>query len=343
MTAELVAMRESLLNGPTTRWAVLAPGEIAHDFTRTLHQNSTHRVVAVGSRSRERAQSFGAEFGVDGRYDTYEAAVADPTVDAVYVAAPNAFHRDLALLAIAAGKHVLVEKPLAMNASEAREIAVAARASKVFVMEAMWTRYLPHSIVITELIRRGSLGDIRLATADVGWRVPPETRDHKIFSPELGGGTLLDMGVYALWFAQFAIGHLSELRAVGSISESGVDEQIAAVLRSGPGRHAAITASMTVTNSGHASVHGTAGSIECLDYFVFPSRLRIRTDNVIEEWVDDSGLRGRQGLVWQAAAFADYLSEGRLESPLHTMADSIALAETMDEVRRQILPSHHFV
>jgi predicted dehydrogenase len=326
----------ALREGRPLRWAVLAPGEIAADFTRTLHENSSHRVVAVGSRSPERAAAFAARFGVDRSYGSYEAAVADGAVDAVYVAAPNRFHAELALLAIDAGKPALVEKPFAVDAAEAARVADAAEKAGVFVMEAMWTRYLPQFLVLSKILQDHELGDVHLATANVGWRIPPEDTENKLFSPELAGGVGLDMSVYAVWFTQFVFGQPTAVQATGSLTPRGVDDQFAAVLAFGQRQHATVTASLLVTNSGYASVHGTQGSVEFTDYFVFPARMRITINGKATEWDDGTGLKGRDGLVWQAVAMAGYLEEGRLQSPVYPLSESIALARTLDEVETQL-------
>jgi predicted dehydrogenase len=325
-----------LREGRPLRWAVLAPGGIAADFTATLHRNSPHRVVAAGSRSAERAQVFASRFGIDRSYGSYEAAVADSAVEAVYVAAPNRFHAELALLAIGAGKPVLVEKPFAVDAAEVARVADAAEKAGVFVMEAMWTRYLPQFRVLSDILERGELGDVHLATANVGWRIPPEDTDNKLFAPDLGGGVGLDMSVYALWFTRFVFGQPTAVQATGGLTPRGVDDQFVAALAFGPRQHATISASLLVTNSGYASVHGTRGSVEFTDYFVFPARMRITAGGTTTEWDDGTGLKGRDGLVWQAVAMAEYLQQGMLQSPLYPMSESIALARTLDEVEAQL-------
>lgn len=326
----------TLREGRPLRWAVLAPGEIAADFTSTLHRNSSHRVVAAGSRSAERAQVFASRFGIDRSYGSYAEAVADSAVEAVYVAAPNRFHAELALLAIGAGKPVLVEKPFAVDAAEAASVADAAEKASVFVMEAMWTRYLPQFRVLADILGRGKLGDVHLATANVGWRISPDDTENKLFRPELGGGVGLDMSVYALWFARFVFGQPTTVRATGSLTSRGVDDQFAAVLAFGPRQHATVSASLLVTNSGYASVQGTRGSVEFTDYFVFPSPMRITVDGKTANWDDGTGLKGRDGLVWQAAAMAEYLEQGKLQSPLYPMSETIGLAQTLDEIQAQL-------
>src|ERR1039457_5929221 len=163
----------ALRGGPVLRWGVLAPGIIAGDFTATVLANTDQRVTAVASRSVERATRFAAQHGIDRVSESYEQLVSDPEVDVVYVAAPHSEHRALSLLAISAGKHVLIEKPIAISAAEAEEIAAAARSAGVFATEAMWTRYLPQFDVLHQVLERRDLGSIRLATADVGWPIGP--------------------------------------------------------------------------------------------------------------------------------------------------------------------------
>jgi predicted dehydrogenase len=326
----------TLRGGRSWQWAVLAPGEIAADFTRTLHENSSHRVVAVGSRSPDRARAFASKFGVDRSYGSYDAAVADSAVDAVYVAAPNRFHAEVALLAIDAGKPVLVEKPFGVDAAETARVAHAGEQAGVFVMEAMWTRYLPQFRVLSEILEHHELGDVHLATANVGWKVPQDDTENKIFSPELAGGVGLDMSVYGLWFTRFVFGQPTAVQATGSLTPRGVDDQFVAALAFGQRQHATVSASMLVTNSGYASVHGTQGSVEFIDYFVFPSRMRLTVNGKTSEWDDGTGLKGRDGLVWQAVAMAEYLEEGRLQSPVWPMSESIALARTLDDVETQL-------
>jgi predicted dehydrogenase len=176
---------------------VLAPGAIAGNFTATVLANTSQRVTAVASRSAERAARFAAWHGIDRAYGSYEQLAADPEVDIVYVAAPHAEHRALSLLAISAGKHVLIEKPIAVSAVEAEEIAAASRSAGVLAAEAMWTRYIPQFDNLHQVLGRGDLGQVRLATADVGWRTRPDA-SARFFDPAQGGAAL-DMGVYGYW------------------------------------------------------------------------------------------------------------------------------------------------
>jgi predicted dehydrogenase len=337
-----------LRGGPTLHWGVLGPGEIANDFTATLHANSDQRVVAVGSRSRARAEAFAAKHEVPSAHGSYESLVEDPAVDVVYIATPHPQHLEGALLAIEAGKHVLVEKPMTTSAEDSEILAAAARAKGVFAMEALWTRYLPHTTVIDSLMREGVLGEVQYAHVDVGWPHRPSA-DDRMFDPAQGGGALLDAGVYSLWFAQFAIGPAVEVAATGRLAANdpavravlgqdllgggGVDLQSVATLRSATGADATAATTILAWTQGLATIAGNAGTVRLTDHFVFPASFMLHTDAGEAEWRDASGLRGRQGLVWQAAALASYVAEGRTESPLHSLDDSISLARTMDRVR----------
>lgn len=219
----------ALRGGPVVRWGVLAPGHIAEDWVATLHANSDQRVVAVASRSAQRAEDFAGRYGIPSAYDSYSALLADPLVDVVYLAAPHSLHRELALLVIAAGKHVLIEKPIALTAAEAREIAAAASAAGVFAGEAMWSAYLPQSTVIARLLRDGVLGEPKSVTADFGHSGTFDATS-RAYDPALGGGALLDLGVYPVWFAHFALGAPDRVLAAGELAPTGVDAQASLVL-----------------------------------------------------------------------------------------------------------------
>lgn len=323
---------EPLRGGPGLRWGVIGPGVIANDFTATLHANSDQRVVAVGSRSPERAAAFAARHGIAHAHASYEALVADPTVDIVAVASPHPQHLEHALLAIAAGKHVLVEKPMTTSAADTRTLAEAARAAGVFAMEAMWTRYLPGTTVIARLLADGALGDVRLASVDVGWPHEPDPGD-RMFDPAAGGGALLDAGVYGHWFARFATGAPVSSSTTGAVSDRGVDLQSVTVSTAAGGAQSVVTTSMTAWTPGLAVIAGSRATVRYTDHFVFPASFAVHDGSGETAWTEPTGLHGRQGLVWQAAALARYVSDGRTESPLHSLEDSIAVATALDAAR----------
>ena len=324
-----------LRGGPTLSWGILAPGQIADDFAATVLANTDQTIHAVASRSAQRSRRFADRHQIDLAYEGYEHLLADPDVDIVYIAAPHAQHHQLALAAVDAGKHVLVEKPFTISADQATEVAAAARARGVFATEAMWTRYLPQFDVLEQVISRGDLGTIRLATADVGWRID-QTGQNRLLDPEQAGGVSLDMGVYGYWFAQFAIGVPREIKVLGSLSATGVDEQAVVVIAGAEGRHASVTTSFVVTNTGSASIVGTSGSATFTQPFVFPAPFVVRAGGEEHVWEGSDGLSLREGLAWQTTAIAQYIHDGLTESPIHTLDDTISLMRTIDEVRRQL-------
>ncbi|MDO7880638.1 Gfo/Idh/MocA family protein [Salinibacterium soli] len=325
-----------LRGGPVVRWGILAPGGIADAWTETLHRNTDQRVAAVASRTLARAEEFAARHGVGRSFGSYDELVADPGVDVVYIAAPHSEHRRLALLAIGAGKHVLVEKPIGLSAAEAREIAVAARAAGVFAMEAMWSRFLPQTTVLARLLEDGALGDVLTVTADFGavFDTDPQGR---AYNPALGGGALLDVGIYPVWFAHLVLGTPSAVTARGSLTATGVDAQAAVILDYGTPAQAVLTTSMLVSTPRRAAVSGTLAEVRLPRDFMGPGELHlVRDDEVLASMDDPNGFRWRDGLCYEAVAVATYIAEGRTESPLHSLDDTVAIMTVLDEARRQV-------
>ena len=329
------ATHTPLRGGPTLRWGVIGPGEIAGDFTDALHAHTDQRVVAVASRSLDRAEAFARAHGVGSAFDSAEAMAASPDVDVVYVATPHTRHLPDALIAIAAGKHVLIEKPLATTPAEADLIGAAASDAGVLAMEALWTRYLPHTTVMARLLADGAIGDVRLATADVAW-ANDLSAPGRMTDPALGGGALLDIGVYAFWFTQFATGHPVERHATGSTRADGVDLDAAVVTRTADGVLATAATSLRATSPGIGAVLGSGGSLRTLRNLVFPTSFELTTASGTAIWDDPSVPTGRQGLAYQAAALASFVDAGLRDSPLHSLADSRSILSTIEAARASL-------
>lgn len=326
-----------LRGGPVLRWGVLAPGRVAARFVEALHRHTDQRVVAVGSRTLERAREFAGKHRIDRAHGSYESLANDPTVEIVYVASPHALHRDHALLAIAAGKHVLIEKPLATTAAEGREIEAAARDAGVLAMEAMHTRFHPHVDVTAQLLDDGVLGDVHLLTASLGFSVLEDPSD-RLYAPGLGGGVVLDLGVYALWLSNFVIARPRGVVARGLLASTGVESQAIIALEGTAERQAVVTLSLLAPLPGLACISGAAGRIEVDPPFTHPSSFTLYgADNRAQlRFVDESGLMGPDGLCRQAAASAEAVARGWSEVREHPLAASIAVLEVVDEVRRQV-------
>jgi predicted dehydrogenase len=328
-----------LRGGPILRWGILAPGGIATSWVKAVHAHTDQKVVAVASRSLARAQAFATANGIERAYGDYEQLVADPGVDVVYIAAPHSEHLRLGLMAIAAGKHVLVEKPIALNSAEARQLIDAAHAAGVFAMEALWSRFLPQASVIAQLLERGVLGEVKSVSADFGARFTynPEGR---WFNPELGGGAMLDIGIYPVWFSHFVLGAPEKVTARGTLAPTGVDAQSAIILEYASNAQAVVTMSMWANSAQDASIVGTDARIEVPGHFFTPGALRlVDTSGETLSWSDDSGVDGSDGLAYQVSAVAAHIAEGRAEAPEHSHADTLAIMAVLEEARAQLGPA----
>lgn len=315
------------------RWGIIGTGGIASAFAGDLKLLPDAQVVAVGSRSQKSADEFGDRFDIPRRYATYEQLADDPEIDAIYVSTPHPMHHANALLAIRAGKAVLVEKPFTINAKEARELVSEARARGTFLMEAMWTRHLPHIVALREILAQGRLGAVRSVMADHGqWFT--KNAAHRLFAPELGGGALLDLGVYPISFASMVLGNPSKITAVSDQAFTGVDAQTGILLQYQGGQHAVLFTSLETRTPNWACVNGTEARIEIEGVFYTPSRFRlISRDGDVEQF--DFPHEGH-GLRHQAATVGRCLRAGLTESDALPLDESIAIMETMDEIRRQI-------
>ncbi len=323
-------MAPSCLRGASVtrklRWGILGTGRIAGTFAEALAALPEVELAAVGSRSAEGAKAFAAKHHAARTHASYEALARDPELDAVYVATPHPFHREHAILCLRAGKAVLVEKPFAMNEREALEMVEVARKEKRFLMEAMWTHFLPAVERAFELVRAGAIGELLLLQADFGFRAPFDPKG-RLFDPALGGGSLLDVGVYPVSLATRLLGEPARIQSSAVLGRSGVDEQAAMLLEYAGGRQALLSSSIR-TETGHAAVlSGSEGRLRIEAPFWKSQRLTLK-DEAIE-----LPFRGN-GYPHQALEVARCLVEGQLESPRMSHAFSLSVLRTLDAIRR---------
>jgi predicted dehydrogenase len=316
------------------RWGIAGTGGIASLFATDLRLLPDASLVAIGSRSQSSADEFGQRFDVAHRHATYADLVNDPEVDAVYVATPHPGHHESALSAIEAGKAVLVEKPFTMNAKEAASLIDAARSQGVFLMEAMWARFLPHMVRVRELLAAGALGDVRVVIADHNqWFARDPS--HRLFDPVLGGGALLDLGIYPVSFASMVLGTPTRVTAVSDRAFTGVDATTSALLQYADGAHAVVTTSLEVAGPNRAVIVGTDARIEIDAVFYSPTSFSlIGRDGTVLERFDDLG--EPRGMQHEAAEVMRCLRSGKLESDVLPLDETLAIMETLDEIRRQI-------
>jgi predicted dehydrogenase len=321
----------------TTGWGILATGKIATSFARNLNETPGARIAAVGSRRAGSAEAFAQEYaGPDCRaHASYEALVADPDVDVVYIATPHAMHLENARSALEAGKHVLCEKPLTLNTAEAEEMVRLAGEHDRFLMEAMWMCTHPVIRGVRDGLAAGRFGSPRVVRAEIGFRVsrPPSDR---MVNPDLGGGALLDMGVYPLTFANLVLGPPTELRATAGLTDAGVDRDIAIAGRHEGGTVSSMTATMSSYSGVTAAISTDTGRVDLASHFYNPP---------LATWTPNDGepeaIHGVEPLIGtglgnEAAEVQRCLREGLRESPLVPHEQTLRILRQMDDLREQV-------
>jgi len=325
------------------RWAILGPGRIARTFASDLALLPGHELVAVGSRSPERARTFADEFGAAASYGAYEELVADPQVDVVYVASPHALHLEHARLAFEAGKHVLCEKPLTLSVAEAEQVVALAAEHGRFLMEAMWTACHPVILAVRERVRSGDLGRPRHLHAELGFVVPLDA-SARMHDPALGASALLDMGIYPLTLAHLLLGEAEELAATAQLSEDGIDLDVAISGRYPGGALATMTASLTSWSSRRAELATDTGRLTLEDFHhpdvatwvSYAAGQGDGTDGGIPAQITGAEPVLGHGFTHEILEVGRCLAEGLTESPLVPHAQTLTILRQMDDVRRQV-------
>jgi len=314
------------------RWGVVGPGAIATGFADAMQMVDGGMIVAVASRSAERAEAFGDRFAIPTRYGDYESLAADPDVDVVYVATPQSRHELDTLSLLRAGKHVLCEKPFALNEAQAAAMIEEARSRGLFLMEAIWSRFLPAYRSLVEMIGHGRIGEPLLVEGDFGFRRPMEP-DHRLFDVALGGGALLDLGIYPIQLCSLVLGTPEHVVADGVVGGTGVDEVVAAVLHHPGAKLGVVKAAIRVGMSCTARISGTDGWIDLPALMHCPNFLTVTT-RAGPERID--GSYEGNGLRFEIEEVHRCLSEGSTESSVMPLDETLALAATLDAIRAQV-------
>ena len=314
-------------------WGIIGPGKIANKFAAALQLAGNARLKAVASRDSGRAKAFADAHGADTCYDNYEQLAADPHIDAVYVATPHGFHAEHSLLCLRQGKAVLCEKPMALNASQVGDMITASQNHHSFLMEAMWTRFLPLIRQTDNLIDTGRIGQVKYIRADFGFLAPfqPSSR---LYDLRLGGGSLLDIGIYPLFLCLHLLGKPDGIRAAGHLAASGADETCHALLTYSDGRSAVVSSTLACQTSLTAEIAGTEGAIRIPTPWYKNDRLVWNQTGKPDETIQLEPMVN--GFEYQIREVARCLDAGLIESPSMTHAFSLTMAETMDDIRRQI-------
>ncbi|MGO1839746.1 MAG: Gfo/Idh/MocA family protein [Candidatus Microbacterium stercoravium] len=315
----------------TLRWGILATGGIAHAFTTDL-KGAGLTVAAVGSRAQQSADAFARTFEIPVAHGTYEALAADPGVDAIYIATPHPQHVEAARLALAGGKHVLIEKPITLTQAEAAEIRDLAAANGLVAMEAMWTRYLPMMARIREIIADGTIGEVRAVSADHTQSISTDPA-HRLNALDLGGGALLDLGIYPISFAWDILGEPVSIKASARIGETGADTEVATVMTHASGALSTTVSSSRSAGANTAHILGSSARIDIDRTWYNQATFTVTAPDgsVIERY--EERISGR-GMQFQALALERAVTQG--VAPLLPVDESAKIMGTLDEIRRQI-------
>ncbi|MEE4195767.1 MAG: Gfo/Idh/MocA family oxidoreductase [Anaerolineae bacterium] len=312
------------------KWGIIGTGAITNKFTADLANLPDAVPYAVGSRSQASADTFAEKFSMPKAYKGYEAVMADPDVDAIYIGTPHPFHKENTIACLEAGKPVLCEKPFAINSADAIEMVNKAREKGVFLMEAMWTRFLPVQLKVQEWLKKGEIGDVLSLTCDFGFRTDfnPEGR---LFNPELGGGALLDVGIYTISYASMVFGQQPEkIHADAFLGKSGVDEQNAQIFTYADGQQAILSSAIRIATEHRARISGTQGSI------VTPNFWHATEATITNTKGKSKTVTGEYGYQFEAAEVANCVKSGKLESDRMPLDETIAIMQTLDSIRAQI-------
>ena len=317
------------------RFGIIGPGKIATKFCESL-QTLSHgaQVYAVASRDGKRAREFAATFNAPKFYSSYQELVDDPQVDIVYIATPHPFHFEQTMLCLNHGKAVLCEKPLTISLNQTAQLVKLARDKKVFLMEAMWSRFIPALVKMKELIDQGEIGEVKFMHSDFGFVAPPNL-DMRTFNKALGGGAQLDVGVYPMFLTLWLLGKPDYIKAFAGLATTGADENTAALFGYKNGTVASIYSSFVADSVKEAVITGTKGTITIQSAWHKATRFVLKKNSDEKSELFEFPYPSN-GLQFQAEEAMQCLREGKTESPKLSLDMSLLMAETADEIKRQI-------
>ncbi len=325
--------RKSKQMTKTYNWGIIGPGKIAHKFAQDISRIKYARVHAVASRSVDRARQFAEAYGAAHYFGSNEALLECPDLDIVYVASPHTSHHEHTLQCLRAGIPVLCEKPFALNARQVREMIAAAREHNAFLMEALWTRFLPTTIKALNLIKDGAIGRPLSVKADFGFKAPFEP-EGRLYNPALGGGSLLDIGIYPVFLALLILGKPSKIKALAHLGQTGVDEECGITFQYEDGRMAHLHSTLRAGTKTEAFIYGEQGTIHLHTRWHEPTSMTLissegRPQDFRFDWHSN-------GYNYEAEEAMRCLAQGLTESPLMPLSFSLELIELLDAVRREI-------
>lgn len=315
------------------RWGIIGPGKIAQKFAEAIPFAGHAVLQAVASRNGQRSREFAEKYGAAKWYDNYESIIADPDIDAIYIAIPHAFHTENALLCLNQGKPVLCEKPMALNRKQVQQMVNASQQNNTFLMEAMWTRFLPAIEKVLELVKKGSIGTVKYVRGDFGFHTPFDPNS-RLFNLELGGGSVLDIGIYPLFLCLTVLGRPDHIGATGKLAPTGADESCLAVLQYENGATASAFSTVSAYTSLTAEIGGTEGSITIPSAWYKNNTFNLHRMGEEEQNFTFDAVTN--GFEYQIREVMRCLEHRLTESPAMSHEFSLLLSETMDTIRQRI-------
>ena len=314
------------------RWGIVGPGGIAHKFADALSNIENAKLQAVASTNSQRAKDFAQKYSIPNCYDNYKQLFLDDTVDIVYVATTHNFHCENTVDALNAKKHVLCEKPMAVNASQVKQMINSAQSNNLFLMEAMWTRFLPMMVEVRDIIEKGTIGKPQLLYADFGvnFKFDPQS---SAYNPDLAGGALLDLGVYCFTFASMIFGKPNNISSTIKMAETGVDERSTVVLEYDNARSAVLFQALDLNTPNEARIIGTEGSIRLHSTWLSGNDYTLTlNDGTEKRYKVDTH---ENGFIYEIMAVHQSINAGKTQCDLMSLDETLTIAETMDAVRSQ--------
>ena len=317
----------------TINWGIIGPGRIAHKFVQDLLLVDGARLYGVASRDAEKARNFAAQYGAEKSYGSYEELALDPAIDVVYIATPHPFHYPNTMLCLQHGKAVLCEKSFGMNAVEVESMIAEARKRNLFLMEAFWTRFIPGTEKLLELVTSGAIGQLQFVAADFGFLGDPDPQK-RVHNKALGGGSLLDVGIYPVYLSLLLFGAPMRISAMASFTETKVDSVCSMLFDHAGGQKAVLHSSIIANTPTEAMIYGTEGSIRLHARFHHPQRLTITPNDGSQETIDIP--YAGNGYYHEIVEVVKCIQNGLTESEKMPHSMSLDLITTLDRVRKVI-------
>lgn len=316
----------------TIKWGILGTGWIARKFADGLKSVPDASLYAVSSRSKSTADSFAKEYSIPVAYGSYEEMAMDPDIDVVYIATPHNLHCENTMMCLEAGRNVLCEKPFAVNGNEVRMMIDKAKEKNVFLMEALWSKFLPHIIKTKELIQQGAIGDVKFMKCDFGINTPYDP-SHRHFNRELIGGSLLDVGIYPVFLTTYLFGQPKSFNAMAGLGETQVDFNCSMTFKYDKELLSVMYSSVVAKTDVVAEIYGTKGKIIMDEWWFTPVNAYIVDHSGRKQKIDVEAIGN--GYNYEAVEVGKCLREGKKQSEIMSWQDSIELIDLLDAIRKE--------